>query len=325
MGQSFSLAAIPSFEILGLYDFTRYGYERKCKTWNPNDLNVDLTGKVYIVTGANSGIGFATTKELAKRKATVWMICRNKQKGEEAMKTIEQDTGNNNLRLAVVDVSRPTDIFRFAGDYVASKQRLDGLIHNAGGTEYERSVTPDGNEISFATNVLGPFLLTECLFPVLQRSAPSRVITVTSGGMYTVRMDVENLQSDRSKYMGLAAYSRSKRALWYLTEYWANKKYANTGVTFNSMHPGWTRTPLVSNKLPSWFQSLPLRTPEQGADTLLWLAISPTVLSASGMLWFDREPTRTDMPLARTQNKPQDIEALYQYCHRFLEPEWANK
>jgi dehydrogenase/reductase SDR family protein 12 len=297
--------------------FTAGDFEKKSKSWNPSELDVDLSGKVCIVTGANSGLGFATSKELAKRNATVHMISRNKEKGEAALQTIRAETGNVHITLHVVDVSRPSEIERFGEEFKDSGSSLYCLVHNAGSLDHERVETPDHIEMTFATHVLGPFLLTEYLMPVLQRSAPSRVITVSSGGMYLAPMQVDNFQSDKRRYDGLNAYSRAKRCQVYLTEYWT-KKYGNSGVTFNSMHPGWCRTPGVDKSLPGWFQKLNLRSPEQGADTIVWLAISPVVATTSGRFWFDRQPAQTDFPLAKTQAKPEEIEELYKYCSTFL-------
>lgn len=316
MGGTYSLFAVISFQFRGLRHFTASSFETKSITWDPKELETDLSGKVCIVTGANSGLGYSTTKELAKRNAIVHMIARNKERGEEALKTLQAETGNPNLLLHIVDISRPPEIEKFTEEFNNSGTPLYCLINNAGTLEHERIETPEHLETTFAT-VLGSFLLTEYLLPALRKGAPSRVVNVSSGGMYTAKLDMGNLQSDKGRYDGLNAYARAKRSLVYLTEYWANK-YENSGVTFNSMHPGWCLTPGVVKSTPGWFQKLNLRTSEQGADTIVWLAISPTVVAASGKFWFDREPVATDFTWAGTRATQDEIEELYNYCSSFL-------
>ena len=130
----------------------------------------------------------------------------------------------------------------FAARFTADEPRLDVLVNNAGVLPPERAVTADGNELALATNVLGPFLLTNLLIPLLTASAPARVINVSSGGMYTQRLHVEDLQSTGEKFDGPTVYARTKRAQVILTELWA-KRLAGTGVVVHAMHPGWADTP----------------------------------------------------------------------------------
>lgn len=318
MGTTYSIPGTINFQFTGMRWFTAAGYKKNSIKWDPKDLEVDMSGKVCIVTGANSGLGYQVTKELAKRNGTVLMICRNQERGEEAMNKLQEETGSNTLELQILDVSRPGAVRDFVRDYITSGRRLDVLIHNAGALLAERTETSDGLEMTFATHTLGPFLMTEYLLPVLEQSAPSRVITVTSGGMYTQQLDVDNLQS-KKKYDGMKAYSQQKRAQVDLIQYWAHK-YENRGVTFNCVHPGWTRTPGTQASLPKWFNKLDLRNVEQGADTIVWLAAAEKVKNETGKLWFDREEQRVNMSLAHTQSSPRDVERLYEYCSSFMEP-----
>jgi len=317
MGLNYSLPGTIFFQIQGFIYFTQAGYQRNSRNWDPKELEIDLSGKVYIVTGGNSGIGFTVCEELLKRNATVLMLCRNKEKGEQAIQSLKESTNVGSIELHLVDVSRPDQIKQFCIEFLNSGRNLNCLINNAGVLLSDRSTTPDGIEATFATNTLGTFLLTEYLLPALKKSAPSRVVVVSSGGMYTQKMNATDFQNQAGVWDGLRAYAQTKRQQIYLTETWANKYTPSTQVTFNSMHPGWTRTPGAINSLPSWFNSLDLRTPIQGADTILYLAMSPKVASETGKFWFDREAVPTHMPLAKTESTSQEIQQLYNYCEKY--------
>jgi len=318
MGGNYSLPGTIGFQTSGLYNFTQSGFIRRSKEWNPKDLEVDLTGKVHIVTGANSGLGFVVAKELAKRNANVIMLCRDRKKGQDALEALKKETGSEKIELKIVDLSIPSQIHDFASEFLKTGNRLDVLINSAGVLLHKRTETSDGIEVTFATHVLGSFLLTEYLLPALQKSAPSRVVTVTSGGMYPFKM-TDDYQNEKGHYDGLVSYGRAKRIQVYLAEYWT-KKYSNTGITFNTVHPGWARTPATKEALPGWFDKLNLRTPEQGADTILWLAVAPHLTKESGQMWFDREPQKTHIRLAHTHSTQEEVEAMYQYCSKFLDP-----
>jgi len=181
----------------------------------------------------------------------------------------------------------------------------------------EKKLNPEGIEYTFATHVLGPFLMTEYLIPALEKAAPSRVITVTSAGMYPFKMstDYQNAEGIFDRY---ASYGRAKRTQHYLTQYWS-EKYAGKGITFNTVHPGWAKTPGTVISLPHWFNKLNLRTPEEGADSIVWLAVFPGLKEQTGKLWFDREPQRTHISLSRTRSTEEDVRNMYEYCSRFLE------
>ena len=149
--------------------------------------------------------------------------------------------------------------------------------------------------------MIAPFLLTRLLMPALLAAAPSRVITVSSGGMYTQRLDPATLQMPRSRYRGATAYAKAKRAQAALSREWA-RRLAGTGVAFHAMHPGWVNTPGVAAALPGFYQvTRPiLLTPEQGADTIIWLATMPPERLGSGRFWHDRRP-RPEYPLPWTR------------------------
>jgi NAD(P)-dependent dehydrogenase (short-subunit alcohol dehydrogenase family) len=299
--------------------YTRIGYGLRRRIWDAADLDVDMSGKRCLVTGANSGLGLAAAKQLARLGASVTMVARNPDRGQAAQAEVIAQTGNRNVDLEIVDVSSLAAVRTFAARFVEATDRLDVLINNAGVLLPQRRLSVDGIELSFATNVVGPFLLTNLLLPLLERSRPARVIFVSSGGMYAQKLDVDDLQSEREPFNGTIAYARHKRAQVILTEMWA-ERLAGSGVTVNVMHPGWADTPGVQTSLPAFWKitRLFLRTPEQGADTVVWLAVAPHIASESGKFWFDRRERETHK-LARTVSPIQDRQRLWDACVRLSE------
>ena len=297
-----------------LLSFSRIGYILRRNMWDTADLDVNMNGRMCIVTGANSGLGFATTVHLAALGASVTMVARDPAKGQSAVDDIIDRTGNQNVRLEIVDLSSLDAVRDFAARLLEREDRMDVLINNAGVLLPERQLSADGIELSFATNVLGPFLLTNLLMPLLARNTPARVIFVSSGGMYTQKLDVDDLQSERKEFNGTVAYAQHKRAQVILTELWA-ERLTGTGVTVNAMHPGWVDTPGVHRSLPTFWKVMRpfLRTPAQGADTIIWLAVAPRLASESGKFWFDRCQRKTHK-LARTVSLPQDRQRLWDKC-----------
>ena len=180
---------------------------------------------------------------------------------------------------------------QLADRVLADHDRLDVLIHNAGALTPERHVAPEGTEATVASQVVGPFLLTTLLLDRLAGSAPSRVITMSSGGMYAAGLTVSQLEMSPEQYNGTEQYARAKRAQVTLNEMWADR-FGDLGIRFHSMHPGWADTPGVDASLPTFSKLMGplLRTPEQGADTLVWLAADDGPLESNGRFWLDRRP-----------------------------------
>ncbi len=296
-----------------LLSYTSVGYSLRKPLW-AGEPAASMDGKVAIVTGANSGIGFATARSLASCGASVVMACRNLVKGERARQRIMNDTGNDRVTVEALDVSELSSVRDFAGRFSSDHERLDVLVHNAGVLLDDRSVTSDGVETTFATHVLGPFALTILLRDVLVRSQPSRVLWVTSGGMYTTSLDAGDLQSVREPFDGVKAYARCKRAQVMLTEAFA-ARLGPDGVFVHAMHPGWADTPGVRKSLPSFHKVLAplLRTEDQGADTVVWLATSPEALRHNGRLWFDRAIRRSHV-VPWTRGGPSDAQVLWETC-----------
>ena len=295
-----------------LLSFDRTGFERHALGFEPRDLDVALAGRVCLVTGANSGIGYETALALAHRGARVSMLCRNPERGEAARVAIERASGNRDVKLAIVDVAELTDVRAFAARFDADQ--VDVLVHNAGVLPDARELTGDGLERAFATNVVGPFLLTALLLPKLRAAPRARVITVSSGGMYPQRLDLDDLGWRKRTFDGVIAYANTKRAEVVLNETWA-RRLAGTGVTFAAMHPGWADTPAVRSSLPRFHRVTRaiLRSPSQGADTVVWLAVAPRLDGRTGLFWFDRAPRATHL-VPWTHEKRGDRRRLWILC-----------
>jgi len=222
--------------------FDRTGFRIHSLAFRPDDLDVDLSGRRCLVTGANSGIGYETALALADLGAEVVLLCRSRKQGEAAAKRIRQQTGNAGVSVEQVDISRLASVRSAAARL--REGPVDVLIHNAGVLPGRRIETEDGLELSFATHVVGPFLLTRLLRTALEKSSDARVIWVSSGGMYTRRLNVRDPNWKERDYDGIVAYAETKRAQVLLAELWA-EELRGTSVVVNSMHPGWADTPSV--------------------------------------------------------------------------------
>jgi NAD(P)-dependent dehydrogenase (short-subunit alcohol dehydrogenase family) len=254
-------------------------------------VRADLRGKTALVTGANSGIGLEVARGLLRLGARVLLGCRDPRRGEAARAELSQSTGNPEAELLVVDFSDRASIRRFAKAVVERASALHVLVNNAGIWSERRQVAADGIELVWATNMLGYFLTTELLLPLIRRSAPSRVVTVASE--LAGDLDLEDVEFRRRRYSGLSAYSQSKQANRMWT--WAlARRLEGAGVTANAVHPGAVDTPLLGKGGGPWSMVAPAfakvfsRTPEQGADTPLWLAASPELQATSGRFFKDR-------------------------------------
>lgn len=300
--------------------FSRIGYEarRRMEHWQEA---VPMPGRSVIVTGATSGLGYETSVQLASLGAGVTFVARDPDRAKKARESICERSGSADVSFLIADMSDMDSVRRAAAEYVAQHDTLDVLIHNAGALTrtYERA--PGGTELTVAAHVLGPFLLTGLLMPVLRRTrrdsaGPSRVLTVTSGGMYSQRFRLEGLDAPRQDFDGVTAYARAKRAQVVLNQEWASRVDPRE-VVFHVMHPGWADTPGVRSSLPGFFRlTRPiLRTPQQGADTLVWLAQAPEAERASGLLWLDRQPrVEHKLPWTRSDDPVRDRLQLWEWC-----------
>lgn len=296
--------------------FARPGFRLHAMTFDPDDLRVDLTGRRCVVTGGNSGLGYEAALALAHLGATVVLLCRDAERGNGAAAAIRAATGNPSVSAEVLDVSSLAGV-RTVADRLR-RAPVDVLIHNAGLLPAARIETADGLELTFATHVVGPFLLTQLLRDALAASADGRVIWVSSGGMYTQRLDLGDVDWRMRDYDGVKAYAETKRAQVVLAELFAAELGAS-GIVVNSMHPGWADTPGVRTSLPGFHRITRafLRTPAEGADTIVWLAASARGRAYTGRFFLDREPRRTHF-LPFTRESPDDRVALWSLCERLV-------
>jgi retinol dehydrogenase-14 len=244
-----------------------------------------MRGKVVMVTGANSGMGKEISLGLARLGATLVMVSRDRQRGESARFEVHQQTGNGAVELLVADLSSQQSIQQLVKDFEAGHDRLDVLVNNAGMTSATRTETADGLETVFATNHLGPFLLTNLLLPALNASAPSRIVTVSSGAQAMGKIDFDDLQSVRS-YGEIRVYNASKLANILFT-YELARRIKGTGVSANAVEPGFIKTNL---KVPFPFSIFSFMRGKavDGARPTLFLASSPEVEGISGAFFSNK-------------------------------------
>ena len=251
-----------------------------------------MGGKVALITGGTSGIGKATATALAAMGADVVVVGRDPERGERAAAEIRAQTGSR-VDLALADLSSQAEVRALAEEFRRRYDRLDVLVNNAGLVQSTRTETPDGLETTFATNHLAPFLLTNLLQDLLEKSAPSRVVTVSSEAERWGNIDFDDLQS-KKKYRGFPVYGMTKLANIMFT-YELAERLKGTGVTATCMHPGAVNTRFGTNNsgpMTILFRAFKpfMRTPDQGADTVIWLASSPDVEGVSGRYYSDRKP-----------------------------------
>lgn len=266
-----------------------------------------IDGRRVLITGANSGIGRAAAQALIEYGASVTMVCRDRGRAEAARDEIATVTGGGDrLAIEVCDVARLTDVARLASRL---RDPIDVVIHNAGVLPPARIETEDGFELTWATHVVGPHLLTRLLRPRL--TATSRIVLVSSGGMYLAPLVAPATVPD--PYDGVRAYALTKRAQVVLAELWA--EYDPLGPRVVAMHPGWVDTTAVRTSLPR-FHALTrplLRDPAGGADTLAWLATSPLDVLEHGAFYFDRRRRSTHvLPWQRDRRELRD--QLWRWC-----------
>lgn len=273
----------PSFTRIGI------GVRRRLFDWEPLE-SFPMDGKTVAITGVTSGIGRAAAETLTSLGANLVLIGRDEEKMHKVQSELSARSAAGSISYALADLGALDQVRDAAATVAELHHRLDGLIHNAGALFNERRTADDGMELTTKVQVVAPFLLTSLLLPNLE-AAGGRVVTMSSGGMYTAGLTVESLQMPQETYSGTQQYARAKRAQVTLTEMWA-QKHATSGVAFHALHPGWVDTPGVSSALPGFgkFLGPVLRSPAQGADTLVWLAAAPRqAIEPNGSFWHDRQ------------------------------------
>jgi NAD(P)-dependent dehydrogenase (short-subunit alcohol dehydrogenase family) len=274
-------------------------------------METSMRGQVCLVTGASAGIGKASARQLAERGATVVLVARSRERGEAAQAEIVRETGSGSVELLLADLASQGQIRALAADFRRRFERLDVLINNAAVFTRQRTLTEDGIETQFAVNHLAPFLLTNLLLEVLRASAPSRIVTVSSGAHRHARLDWDNLQGERG-YSGLRAYGNAKLANLLFTLELA-RRLAGSGVTANAVHPGVIGTELLfSGWSPLRLLKPFLRKPADGARTVVYAAISPEVEGVSGEYFIDE---RSAVPAPQAQD-PVAARRLWEISER---------
>lgn len=288
---------------LSIATFTNLGYLAHSLGFDP--IETDLTGKTVVITGGTGGLGRSTANTLGDMGARVVVVARDQDKLEETVAEI----GPRAVSIQA-DLSLMSEIRRLA-DRLQEEERIDVLVKNVGVLFPERRTTSEGIEQTLAVNLAGHFLLTNRLIPKLEEQGTGRIVNVTSGGMYAERIRPDDLQYERGSYRGSVAYARTKRGQVILTEMWA-EQLAGSGVVVHVMHPGWVKTAGVAESLPTFNLVMKplLRSVEQGADTIVWLAAADEPGGSSGEFWFDRRRVPTHL-LERTRETPQERDALW--------------
>lgn len=279
---------------------------------------VDLTGKVVAVTGANSGLGKEVATYCAAKGAKLYMLCRSKERAEQAKQEIVKETGNQNVEIILVDVAELSQVREAAKTLNSKEEKIHALVCNAGVLLRDRKESSEGHELTFASHLLGGSFLLPSLLRDKIRAADGegRVIFVTSGGMYNFPLPSwDSLSGAKSvKYDGVNAYAYAKRAQVLLAERWAQEE---TDISFVTVHPGWADTPAVDDAFGDMKKYLkPLRDPWEGAEGVAWLVATSRSKLESGALYLDRkvEPKHLAGPFftegSYTKNKPAEVDEM---------------
>lgn len=281
--------------------YTKFGSGLRRLWWPADPAARSMEGKRVVVSGATAGIGFAMAQGFAELGASVHLLGRNAEKVHERAEAIRAAVPGADVVEEVCDVSDLDAVRAWTASFSDRVLALDGLVHNAGLMPKDRRVTPQGHEVQLATHVLGPHLMTDRLLPLLKAARGSSVVWVSSGGMYSSPLVVDDLEY-RNGYNGVRAYARTKKMQVVLADSWA-RRLAGTGVRVESMHPGWVDTPGVAEYLPRFrvITKPLLRDLADGADTAVWL-VATRPESKPGHFWHDRVQRPTTFGWQRHEN-----------------------
>ncbi len=256
---------------------------------------VSLRDRVCVVTGASSGIGLETARELAALGATVVLICRDRTRGDAARTSIVESTGNQSIELLLADMASQRQVREAAAQFRATHDRLDILVNNAGAVFPRRELTEDGIERTFAVNHLGYFLLTTLLLDLIEASAPARIVNVASGAHRRARLDFDDLGGDRSRG-AMSAYGRSKLAN-VMFSYELSRRLEGSGVTVNAIHPGLVATNFGSSVRWARWLTRPIRRfmtqPDEAGAAVVRLAAAPDLEGVSGRYYSKWDEERS--------------------------------
>jgi NAD(P)-dependent dehydrogenase (short-subunit alcohol dehydrogenase family) len=269
-----------------------------------------MKNKTVVITGANSGIGYVTALEIAKLGARLVLICRNKAKGEQAQQQIMEKAKNQSVSLKIADLSSQKEVRRVASEISQEYPVIDVLVNNVGVIIAERQLSIDNIEMTWATNHLGYFLLTNLLLGNLQAAGAARIVNVASQASWIGTIQWEDINFSKS-YSAMGAYAQSKLANIMFTNELANR-LKDTAITTNAVHPGAVGTNFGRNmtgfigKAFQWFGSL-MRSPEKGAETSIWLAVHPDLERVTGKYFADKKPIKAKA----IAYQPENLERLW--------------
>lgn len=292
----------------GMKEYSRSGFRAACRSFNLPDLDVDCTGKVFMITGATGTLGRVVAIQLAQRGGTVHLVCKDEEKAEALKTTIADITENGESAVVhILDMSHPQDVLNFAKKFNLKYGILHVLVNCASTMTQNREIGEDGLEKTFATNTLGVHILITNLIPMLNRSCEPRVVLVTCGTLLMQRLDPVDLQFEcMFPFNGLTAFTQTKRHQAVLVEHYAE---SFPGIHFSAMHPGWLEPKVVKDAVPKLLRNVSVRcrSVEEAADTILWLAISQAALKhSSGMFFQDRKTTCPHIPFGKTKTSLDD-------------------
>jgi NAD(P)-dependent dehydrogenase (short-subunit alcohol dehydrogenase family) len=266
--------------------FTQVGYIARGLPWRP--VRADFTGQVWLVTGATGGLGEAAALEAAARGATVYAAGRNRL-ALDILAAAAGD-GRGSVTSMVCDLANMAAVEALARQVVARAGPVDVLVNNVGVLRREFASTPEGLEASYATNLLGHYVLTEALQASGGLASGAAIINVVSGGLYNAPLNTALLDQSEAGFNGFTAYASHKRAQLALADHWRAAFKSIRAQTY-AVHPGWADTAGVKTSLPKFRKVLApiLRTPRQGVDTIVWL-VAQRPAEAVDQVWFDRKP-----------------------------------
>ena len=273
----------------GLIAFTRLGYRMRHRRW-PLPPQA-LTGRRVVLTGGTSGIGLAAAGQLLDSGARLVLVGRDPVKTEDVCRRLRNRVPGGDVDFEIADLGHLQEVSALGRRLRERYAEIHVLVNNAGALFDRREKTAEGFERTLATDLLSPCLLTRLLLPTLTKAPGGRVVNVSSGGMYTQKIRPDDLSYLHGAFDGAVAYARAKRGLVILSDVWA-AELSGRQVSIQAMHPGWVDTPGLQSSLPAFYHRMRpwLRSPDQGADTITWLAASPVAGQTSGLFWLDRRP-----------------------------------
>jgi NAD(P)-dependent dehydrogenase (short-subunit alcohol dehydrogenase family) len=309
-------AIVPGFSRIGFLARSRINHWDQVSSY-------DLSGKVVVITGPTSGLGKECVRILAPTGAQLVLVARNKEKCEDVISSVRNICTGPEPVCVVAEMGDLPSVGRAAREIATRFAQVFAIVHNAGALLNSLEVSPQGIEQTVASHVLGPHLLTTVLLPNLI-ATQGRVVTVSSGGMYSA--ELPNIDGKRTLemrpdiYNGSKQYAIAKRAQVTLNEIWATKERS---VHFDAMHPGWADTPGVQDSIPAFRRITKpiLRSAQQGADTIAWLAAVQPIPGPSGAFWSDREVRSIHkLPMTRRSDTAQARTNLWNWCNQAIAP-----